>query len=422
MLKLMIVDDEEILRNGLVYNIPWEERGLQIVGTARNGKEAVEKIPLLMPNLILSDVQMPFMNGLELAEYVSKTYPYIKLILLTAFEIFEYAQRALKYGVTSYILKYESNEKILEELEQAAEKYLREQKAQELVREGRKHMNDSLARDLCWESMSKKEIRERMEECRWEKEGVQYVVLMFQFKDTGRERMLERLNHTRNLVEKLEEELKKYRLTTYSFFDGSNTIFLAEQKEEKDWDTILETLEITIRNLEKKEKVEILCSTDCAENDPGQIHIRYQHAKEALEKEKLLVRTEYSPRIVRYGTSRHGQGQGAEIIEKIKKFIKIHYGEEKLSLNMIADEVFLTSNYISTLFKKQENMTIGDYIMKVRISRTQELLNSTNYKTYEIANLVGYTNSQYFSVLFKRITGYSPTEYKQEQKNRGEEL
>ena len=112
MLRLMIVDDDEILRNGLVHNICWNEKNIEVVGTARNGKEAVEKIPILEPNLILSDVQMPFMDGLELAEYVSKVYPNIKLILLTAFEIFEYAQRALKYGVTSYVLKYESNDKI----------------------------------------------------------------------------------------------------------------------------------------------------------------------------------------------------------------------------------------------------------------------------------------------------------------------
>lgn len=100
-------------------------------------------------------------------------------------------------------------------------------------------------------------------------------------------------------------------------------------------------------------------------------------------------------------------------MEKVKDFIKKHYGDEKLSLNIIAEEVFLSSNYISTLFKKQENITISDYIIQVRIAKAQELLNSTNYKTYEIANMVGYTNSQYFSVLFKRSTGFSPTEYKQ---------
>ena len=112
MLRLMIVDDDEILRNGLVHNICWSEKNIEVVGTAKNGKEAVEKISVLAPDLILSDVQMPFMDGLELAEYVYKVYPEIKVILLTAFEIFEYAQRALNYGVTSYILKYESNDKI----------------------------------------------------------------------------------------------------------------------------------------------------------------------------------------------------------------------------------------------------------------------------------------------------------------------
>ena len=157
----------------------------------------------------------------------------------------------------------------------------------------------------------------------------------------------------------------------------------------------------------------IICGTDQPAKELKDIHGRYSHSKETLEKEMLLVHSENSPRIIMYGTSRHGQGQGAEIIERIKNTIDRHYSDEKLSLSMIAEEVFLSSNYISSLFKKQEQMTISDYIMQVRISKAKKLLSSTNYKTYEIANMVGYTNSQYFSVLFKRITGYSPTEYKQ---------
>lgn len=413
MLRLMIVDDDEILRNGLVHNICWSEKNIEVVGTAKNGKEAVEKISVLAPDLILSDVQMPFMDGLELAEYVYKVYPEIKVILLTAFEIFEYAQRALKYGVTSYILKYESNDKILNEVEEAAERYRKECESRRLVQEGKKQMKYELIRDLCWKELNLAEIQKRMKLCEWVNADVEYGILICYVSGSETEKTLSYLNRVRKIGERIELILLNYVQEVYIFSDEHYTIFLTEQEKNLEWNIVLNKLEENIRFWNKKEQMEILCGTDQAESRLEQIHERYRHSKEALEKEMLLVHSENSPRIAIYGTSRHGHGQGAEIIEKIKSIIDRHYGDEKLSLNIIADEVFLSANYISSLFKKQEQITISDYIMQVRISKAKKLLSSTNYKTYEVANMVGYTNSQYFSVLFKRVTGYSPTEYKQ---------
>ena len=409
----MIVDDDEILRNGLVHNICWNEKNIEVVGTARNGKEAVEKIPILEPNLILSDVQMPFMDGLELAEYVSKVYPNIKLILLTAFEIFEYAQRALKYGVTSYVLKYESNDKILDEVATAAEKYVRERESRRLVQEGKRQMKYELIRDLCWKELNQEEIHKRMQLCEWAEDNAEYGILLCHVSNNATEKTLNYLNRVRKISEQIKRILLEYVQEVYKFSEEHYTILLTKQDKNLEWSTVLNTLEEKICFWEKEDQMEILCGTDQPAEELKDIHERYSHSKETLEKEMLLVHSENSPRIIIYGTSRHGQGQGAEIIERIKNTIDRHYSDEKLSLNMIAEEVFLSSNYISSLFKKQEQMTISDYIMQVRISKAKKLLSSTNYKTYEIANMVGYTNSQYFSVLFKRITGYSPTEYKQ---------
>ena len=413
MLRLMIVDDDEILRDGLVHNICWNEKNIEVVGTARNGKEAVEKIPVLEPNLILSDVQMPFMDGLELAEYVSKTYPNIKLILLTAFEIFEYAQRALRYGVTSYILKYESNDKILDEVATAAEKYVRESESRKLVQEGKRQMKYELIRDLCWKELNQVEIHKRMQLCEWAEDNAEYGILLCHVSNDETEKTLNYLNRIRKISEQIKRILMEYVQEIYTFSDEHYTILLTKQDKNLEWSTALNKLEEKICLWEKEDQMGILCGTDQPAEELKDIHERYSHSKETLEKEMLLVRSENSPRIIMYGTSRHGQGQGAEIIERIKNTIDRHYSDEKLSLSMIAEEVFLSSNYISSLFKKQEQMTISDYIMQVRISKAKKLLSSTNYKTYEIANMVGYTNSQYFSVLFKRITGYSPTEYKQ---------
>ena len=321
MLRLMIVDDDEILRNGLVHNICWNEKNIEVVGTARNGKEAVEKIPVLEPNLILSDVQMPFMDGLELAEYVSKTYPNIKLILLTAFEIFEYAQRALRYGVTSYILKYESNDKILDEVATAAEKYVRESESRKLVQEGKRQMKYELIRDLCWKELNQVEIHKRMQLCEWAEDNAEYGILLCHVSNDETEKTLNYLNRIRKISEQIKRILMEYVQEVYTFSDEHYTILLTKQDKNFEWSTALNKLEEKICLWEKEDQMGILCGTDQPAEELKDIHERYSHSKETLEKEMLLVRSENSPRIIMYGTSRHGQGQGAEIIERIKNTI-----------------------------------------------------------------------------------------------------
>ena len=81
-------------------------------------------------------------------------------------------------------------------------------------------------------------------------------------------------------------------------------------------------------------------------------------------------------------------------------------------MNRIAEEVHLTSSYISTLFKKYQGVNIIDYLTDIRIKKAMELLSGTDLKTYEISEKIGYSNPQYFSVLFKRIVGFSPIEYR----------
>jgi two-component system response regulator YesN len=98
-----------------------------------------------------------------------------------------------------------------------------------------------------------------------------------------------------------------------------------------------------------------------------------------------------------------------QIIEYIKK----HYKEKDICLDTIAKNVHLSPAYVSAMFKKDKNINISDYIIKIRIERAKYLLITTDMKTYEISEEIGYVNSQYFSVLFKRNAGASPTEYRQ---------
>ena len=100
----------------------------------------------------------------------------------------------------------------------------------------------------------------------------------------------------------------------------------------------------------------------------------------------------------------------------MSSYINMCFAKTDLSLERIADQVHLSANYVSTLFKKHSGMNISDYIIKIRMEHAAGLLSATNFKTYEIAERVGYTNSQYFSVLFKKFYGMTPKEYRNQNK------
>jgi two-component system response regulator YesN len=105
MYKVIIVDDEAVVRNGLKNTINWSEHGFELIGDYANGREAWEAVEQHKPELIISDISMPFMDGLELAGLVSAQFPYIKMIILTGYDEFEYAQQAIRLKVSDFVLK-----------------------------------------------------------------------------------------------------------------------------------------------------------------------------------------------------------------------------------------------------------------------------------------------------------------------------
>ena len=105
MLKVMIVDDKPMVCRGLREMIPWEELDARIVGECRNGKEALDTALARRPDVIITDVKMPVMDGLELCRQVRDRLPETVIFILSAFDDFAYAQSAIRYGVTDYILK-----------------------------------------------------------------------------------------------------------------------------------------------------------------------------------------------------------------------------------------------------------------------------------------------------------------------------
>ena len=96
--KIMLVDDEEEVRTSIIKKINWEANGFEVVGDAENGRDALEKIEILEPNVIITDIRMPYMDGLALTESLRQKFPSIKVIIFSGFDDFSYAKEAISLG------------------------------------------------------------------------------------------------------------------------------------------------------------------------------------------------------------------------------------------------------------------------------------------------------------------------------------
>ena len=125
MYKLLIVDDEEFEREGIANFIPWKDYDVEIVGTAWNGGDGFEKIQNTLPDIVLTDIKMPVMNGIELIRTTKKVLPDIEFIVLSGYGEFEFTSQAMEEGVRHYVLKPCDEEgiiKVLEKVKQEVEK------------------------------------------------------------------------------------------------------------------------------------------------------------------------------------------------------------------------------------------------------------------------------------------------------------
>ncbi|MEG1777975.1 MAG: response regulator, partial [Angelakisella sp.] len=103
--RIMLVDDEEEVRTGIINKIDWEAAGFEVVGDAENGEEGLEKLELLDPDVVLTDIRMPYMDGLTMSERIRQIHPSVKIVIFSGYDDFEYAKQAIKLNIIEYILK-----------------------------------------------------------------------------------------------------------------------------------------------------------------------------------------------------------------------------------------------------------------------------------------------------------------------------
>ena len=143
MVKVFLAEDEFLIRNGIKNSIEWEKEGYRFVGEASDGELALPMVLKEKPDILITDIRMPFMSGLELSSLVKKELPDIKIVILSGYDEFEYAKDAIHIGVARYLLKPVSSAKLLETLGEIARQILQEQKEKELKDEYLREMREN---------------------------------------------------------------------------------------------------------------------------------------------------------------------------------------------------------------------------------------------------------------------------------------
>ena len=141
MIKVILVDDEDIIREGIGSFIDWKALGMELAGQAANGKEAMDLLQQIKPDIIITDVKMPKMNGLQLLEQAKKEKSNCIVIMISSYDEFEYAQNALNFGAYAYLLKPIDTDRLVELLKEAAKQLALNNSREELLVKARQLLN-----------------------------------------------------------------------------------------------------------------------------------------------------------------------------------------------------------------------------------------------------------------------------------------
>ena len=301
MYKLMIIDDEEEVRKGIIRKIDWGKYNFEIAGEAENGREALDLIEENIPDAVITDITMPLMDGLQLAAVLREDFPTVKTIILTGFDDFKFAQQAIKYGVSDYILKPVLPEDIESLMEKLRAQIDAETAQKEDIKQLRRHYNESLPiiKDkfltlLITGKPAKSEIEKRISSFSLQLDGRAFVVAASNI-DAG--------SINRSIYAEEDEELLKFAVMNISqeimarhfpgeiFFHDDNLVIIAGFQE-TERTTILNKsfslLEEIRQNVEKYLKITITTGLGSICGSVGKLRDSYKTALSALEY-KLLI-------------------------------------------------------------------------------------------------------------------------------------
>lgn len=546
MLKIFLAEDEVIVRETIKRMIPWENLGFELVGEAADGEMALPLLLRQKPDLLITDIKMPFMDGLTLAKVAKKEIPGLKVVILSGYDDFNYAKQAINIGVEDYLLKPITKNALIERLTEIRSRYEHEKTQKEYYEKFHREMQayeKNSSRDffeaLVSGSMDMMEIYRRSEKLgldivaeaynvliftmnceedfsgqregysEWEAESQElleeffsentsamlfrcnifsYGVLIKGQKETIEEntrscvseiqRILDRKEQKRQWfvaagepVERLSQIQKSYysasRAFSQRYLYDENILYYDEMAsmEKKnvteDDSTYLQKVDVNALNpviLQKFLSNGLLEETENFVKDYfyaiGQepleslvfrnyvtLNVRFSvmsflkeigcdtRTLEQEDTEDVLSESSkslenaiaYAEKIISQAIALRDQNSGNKnrsILKTAVDFIDSHYMEEDMSLNKAANAANVSANHFSALFSQNMGQTFIEYLTNLRMNKAKEYLRCTSMRSSEIAGEIGYKDAHYFSYLFKKTQGMTPSDYRKAREDK----
>ena len=539
MLKVFLVEDEFVMREGIKNNIDWNSHGYEFCGEASDGELAFPMIQKLNPDIVITDIKMPFMDGLELSRLIKKELPFTEIIILSGYEEFEYAKEAIKIGVSQYLTKPINGEELLREVDLLAEKISEKRKEREIREKYVREMEENflgerknLFQYLVTGSKSMSELLEISDKLNIDLSAIWYRVALVK---------IQSMNHARdeysNSLVQIEQKLKaidadRGLLVFDRNLEGQALIFKADSREELDkiqndylgkmrdllgdytqiryfvgigmpvnrlselpssfeqashafahrylvkesciWNyeemeqNVYHDEEFNISNVNPKQldrsklreflkfgdKEEVIYFVEEYFKDLGPNAMKSNMFRQyiildayfcvvdfldslQLQKDELeplditsgILQSEetaikYVIRIIEKALElreKTASNRYGSIVDEVMKYIDKNYADEDLSLNVLASHVNFSPNHLSMVFSQQTGKTFIKYLTDFRMNKAKELLRCTGKRSSEISLEVGYKDPHYFSYLFKKTQGMTPTQYRGGKSQEGEE-
>ncbi|MGF9908792.1 response regulator [Brevibacillus porteri] len=534
MYKLILVDDEEDVREGVSQEIDWHSHGYEVVAKAENGREALELVERLRPDVVVTDIKMPFMNGLQLAESIGREYPAIRIIILTGFDEFEYAQKAVKLQIDEYVLKPFSASELMEALDKVKRRMDEEAAHRENVQLLRDSYQKSLPvlREVFLSSLLSRQLIQHdvfSKACEYgiELRSPEYLVavicvdqpkqeeqqlFLFAVKNIAEEQLnagkqagivflhedqvvllmrtkaddTQRIEvRTQNIAEEIRRTIEKYMSITVTIGIGNVVTDVAalpysyeDAMQALDYKSILGCNRMIVINDVEKQASEQIRLDERREHElvrcikmgtsaelrnvidelfdqvarvPVSIEdyriylleimttiLKTAHRAE-VDMDQLFGGQRYLLQVMTTFTSMEdAREQIVEICERIMASIAsgrqttyrrlitqaldythTHYHSPDISIHKVCDHLHISLGYFSGIFKKEMKTTFVSYLLSLRMEKAKELLRTTDLKSFEIAEKVGYTDPNYFSFSFRKYAGMSAKEYRSQSEQEG---
>lgn len=542
MLKIFLAEDEVVVRETIKRMIPWEEFGFELVGEAADGEMALPLLLRQQPDLLITDIKMPFMDGLTLARLAKKEIPGLKVVILSGYDDFNYAKQAIGIGVEDYLLKPITKNALIERLSEIRSRYEHEKIQKEYYEKFQREMQayeKNSSRDffeaLVGGSMDMMEVYKRAEKLgldivaeaynvliftmncdedfsgqrdeysSWEAESLEllenffaghssamlfrsnifsYGVLLKGQRETIEEntrvcvdeirKILSRQDGRREWflavgqsVERLSQIQKSYHTASRAFsqrylydenilyYDEMETMEHPGGQAETEDNAYLQKVDVNALNPAILQKFLSNGLQEETENfvkdyfyaigqEPMEslvfrnyviLNVRFSvisfikglgcdtNEMESADTEEVLAESgknmesaiAYAKKMISQAIEIRDQNSGNKnrsILKTAVDFIDSHYMDEEISLNTVANVANVSSNHFSALFSQNMGQTFIEYLTTLRMNKAKELLRCTGMRSSEIAGEIGYKDAHYFSYLFKKTQGMTPSDYR----------